>query len=936
MPPKDPHSLKRCLLILSISLFSFANVAFAEPTHLVVNDSPNADDWSIQDRLVVGQKLYGDRDYVGVAVPKVLRGVPWIRPANDSKRSTHSPVATFEVTVDSRVFVAWDQRLPPATSWIGSWTSTDGKLGTSEGNHYELYYKDYAEGDEVELHPLNFSNSSSMYLTFVRPKVISDLHVYDSPHASDWSVEGRLQTGQDKYHGRTAESFFDDRIGSVPDDLADSEWIKPHVDSNAYSEPTLAIFEVNVDCQIWVAWDRTQATPTWLQDAGWGSKNLALNHGDYTFFVRTYTAGDEVNLGPASANGDMYLTVAKPLSQLNRSVITSLVVNDTANMADWSLQNGLTVGDRLYGDREYRLRTLPDRLYQLPWIRPANDSKGSSLTDLANFQVTQDSTIFIAWDHRRTRPQWLSSEYTDTDLYMDLKPEEHHYHIYAKDVSAGDTVTLGPIGHTSGVSMYIPIVEPAFLKPLDDPWVIVDGLKDYIAETEPTFPSNTCNIEDFGAVEHDTPVSANITANTNAFKAAIEHCANLGGGQVVVPGGDYFTGPIELKSNINLHVSDGGRIHFTENPNAYLPVTLARFEGLELMNFRPLISANGVENIGITGSGDAVIDGRYSHGWDDWFSKESSAKTHLESLSDSHTRARDRIFGGIVANGDSDKVSWLRPHMFQVINTKNIVVKDIQLENSPMYFINPILCQNLNIENITITGHGHNNDGIDPGSCEYIYIRNSTLDTGDDNIAVKSGADEDGRRIGHATNSVVIENMDMADGHGAVVLGSEIAAGVRNVYAQNIKAGVTEGGHTPESENLLRIKSNSQRGGVIERIYVRNTDPAHYYIGQLSQSALRINKLYSNDGSDTDGDYPPVVRNVTLEDVHIDRVDNVLYLRELPNDPDPGFKSEVWNIQFKNSTIDHVDSSKECDVNSDKGWTLTNVTIEGRDGCASH
>ena len=286
--------------------------------------------------------------------------------------------------------------------------------------------------------------------------------------------------------GEPPSPFFDDRIGSIPDDLADLEWIKPHVDSNACTGSILARFEVNVDCQIWVAWDSTQATPTWLQDAGWNSKNVALNHGDYTFFVRIYTAGDEVNLGPASASGDMYLTVAKPLSKLNSSVITSLVVNDTANMADWSLQNGLTVGDRLYGDRQYRLRTLPDRLYQLPWIRPANDSKGSSLTDLANFQVTQDSTIFIAWDHRRTPPQWISSEYTDTDLYMDQESSKH-YDIYAKDVAAGDTVTFGPIGYTSGVSMYIPIVEPAFLKPLDDPWVIVDGLKDYIAETEPTF-----------------------------------------------------------------------------------------------------------------------------------------------------------------------------------------------------------------------------------------------------------------------------------------------------------------------------------------------------------------------------------------------------------------------------------------------------------------
>ena len=207
------------------------------------------------------------------------------------------------------------------------------------------------------------------------------------------------------------------------------------------------------------------------------------------------------------------------------------------------------------------------------------------------------------------------------------------------------------------------------------------------------------------------------------------------------------------------------------------------------------------------------------------------------------------------------------------------------------------------------------------------------LDTGDDNIATKSGINDDGRRVGVASEDFVIERMVMQNGHGVIVLGSEISGDVRRIYSQQLKAGVTEpGGVAPDAERFLRLKSNKQRGGIIEEIYVRNLNDPTYPIGRITDAVLRLNKKYNNGSDSEGGSYSPVSRHIRLESVRVERSQKVLYLREtLQSDGDSslGHVGKVHNVFFNDSIVERVDNTNECDVNSANGWALSNVSIEG-------
>ncbi|MGE4286971.1 MAG: glycoside hydrolase family 88 protein, partial [Phycisphaerae bacterium] len=355
----------------------------------------------------------------------------------------------------------------------------------------------------------------------------------------------------------------------------------------------------------------------------------------------------------------------------------------------------------------------------------------------------------------------------------------------------------------------------------------------------PEFPAVDFPVTDYGAEGNGD------TDCTKAFAKAVEACSEAGGGRVVVPEGEFLTGPIHLKSNVNLHLEEGAVVSFFTNLDDY-PLVFTRYEGVECINFSPLIYAMEQENIAITGAGTLDGNGSNSNWWRwKWTSKSSIDRLYEFAREKAGVPVEERLFG---------KAYKLRPVMIQPYRCKNILIEGVTIKNSPMWHINPVLCENITVRGVTIVGHGPNNDGCNPESSKNVLIEDCYFDTGDDCIAIKSGRNDDGRRVGVASENIIVRDCTMKDGHGGVVIGSECSGGVRNVFVEDCLM------DSPNLERGLRIKTNSVRGGVIENIFMRNVD-----MPQVREAALRINFHY---GEGDDGDFPPVVRNIYMSGVH--------------------------------------------------------------------
>ena len=235
----------------------------------------------------------------------------------------------------------------------------------------------------------------------------------------------------------------------------------------------------------------------------------------------------------------------------------------------------------------------------------------------------------------------------------------------------------------------------------------------------PAFPNRTFDVTAHGA-HTDGAIDS-----TAAFRAAIDACHSAGGGRVVVPKGRFLTGPIVLRSRVNLHLADGATIAFSRDPNAYLPVVLTRFESTELMNYSPFIYALDERDIAITGTGtlDGQADADHWWPWKATAGSASSARARLSAMSERSVPVAERVFGD---RGD------LRPNFIQPYRCHNVLIEGVTIVNSPMWEINPVLCSNVTVRGVNIRSHGPNNDGCDPESCRDVLIERCTFDTGDD------------------------------------------------------------------------------------------------------------------------------------------------------------------------------------------------------------
>ena len=376
----------------------------------------------------------------------------------------------------------------------------------------------------------------------------------------------------------------------------------------------------------------------------------------------------------------------------------------------------------------------------------------------------------------------------------------------------------------------------------------------------PKFAEKTFPITKFGAKTTHTAAQ-----NQKAIQKAIDTCSKKGGGKVIIPAGEKFlTGAITLKDGVNLVVEEGATLEFAFQPELY-PIVETSWEGLECFNLSPCIYAFKAKDIAITGKG--TIDGGGSNDtWWPWNGnprfgwKEGMISQRIESrprllkngedgipmYNEKGERTPERVFG---------PQDGLRPQLVSFNKCDGILLEDVTLLRSPFWVIHPLHSTDITVRRVKMINDGPNGDGCDPECCDRVLIEDCYFNTGDDCIAIKSGRNRDGRERNMPSKNIIIRNCEMKNGHGGVVIGSEISGGCQNVYAHDCVM------DSPELERVLRIKTNSCRGGIIENINMRNVK-----VGVCKESVLKINLDYEPKEICCRG-YYPTVRNVYMENV---------------------------------------------------------------------
>jgi polygalacturonase len=401
----------------------------------------------------------------------------------------------------------------------------------------------------------------------------------------------------------------------------------------------------------------------------------------------------------------------------------------------------------------------------------------------------------------------------------------------------------------------------------EDPWDRAAAIARNVSV--PMFPGRVFDVTAFGARGDGN------TLNSVAMAAAIAECAKQGGGRVLVPAGRFLTGAIRLRSNVELHVAEGATLLFDTHPANY-PIVFTRWEGMELMNYSPLIYAYGEKNIAITGKG--TLDGQagaahwwawkgpwggaVEYGWKQGMPDQRPARKKLFDMAEAGVPVKERVFG----DG-----ALLRPPFIQPYRCENVLIEGVRVRNSPFWNIHPVLCKNVILRGVDIHGHGPNNDGVDPESVDHMLIEDCSFDTGDDCIAVNSGRNADGRRLATPSQNILIRNCRMKEGHGGVVVGSQISGGARWVFAENCHM------DSPDLWYAIRFKNNALRGGLLEHFYYRDID-----VGQVGRAAITCDFNYEEGAN---GPFIPQLRNVVVERLRVKKAVRVLDSQGLPKAP---------------------------------------------------
>jgi len=441
----------------------------------------------------------------------------------------------------------------------------------------------------------------------------------------------------------------------------------------------------------------------------------------------------------------------------------------------------------------------------------------------------------------------------------------------------------------------------------------------------PAFKKDTFNIAGYGAKPDG------ITLNTASINRAIADCSAKGGGVVLIPQGFWLTGPLVLKSNVNLHVNRAALLQFTDDKSQY-PLVEGNYEGHAAVRNQSPISGADLENIAITGSG--IIDG---HG-DVWRAISRSRLTDAEwqklvssgGTNDGKTwypsagyvEGSKTPAAGVILPGKSLKdyepiKDFLRPNMVVLTNCKKILLQDVTFQNSPAWCLHPLLCQDLTLKNVRVRNlwNAQNGDGIDVESCKNVLIEGSTFDAGDDGICIKSGRDAEGRRRGVPTENVVIKNDVVYRAHGGFVIGSEMSGGARNIFVSDCTFIGTDIG--------LRFKTTRGRGGIVENIYIKNIsmrDILHeailfdmYYVAKPPSTSEPIKDEENIPVTEA----TPQFRNFYVDNVICDGAEKAILIRGLP-------EMSIKGIHLENMVLK---ADNGADIIEGTDITLKNIQL---------
>lgn len=401
------------------------------------------------------------------------------------------------------------------------------------------------------------------------------------------------------------------------------------------------------------------------------------------------------------------------------------------------------------------------------------------------------------------------------------------------------------------------------------------------------FPAQDFSIADYGAV------AGGEVSNTEAIARAIEACNKAGGGRVVVPHGEWLTGPIHLLSNVNLHLAEGATLRFTDNPSDYLPAVITSWEGMECYNYSPLVYAFECENIAITGTGTLapIMDT-----WRTWFKRP---KPHMEALKQLYTMASTDVpvEERQMAVGENN----MRPHLIHFNRCKNILLDSFKIRESPFWTIHLFLCDGGIVRNLDVYAHGHNNDGVDIEMSRNFLIENCQFDQGDDAVVIKAGRNQDAWRLNAPSENIVVRNCTVLQGHVLLGIGSEMSGGVRNVYMHDCEV-------RDSVFRLFFVKTNHRRGGFVENIWMKRVE------AEAMQRVMEVDMdvLYQwRDLVPTYRDSITRIRGLYMEDVTCKRTQAIYDLKGDARRP-------IREVELKNITVGEVTDFVKRVVNAEQ------------------
>ncbi|WP_142685292.1 glycoside hydrolase family 28 protein [Chitinophaga polysaccharea] len=432
----------------------------------------------------------------------------------------------------------------------------------------------------------------------------------------------------------------------------------------------------------------------------------------------------------------------------------------------------------------------------------------------------------------------------------------------------------------------------------------------------PVFKKDTFSIISYGAI------ADGITLNTAAINKAIATCSMKGGGVVLVPEGLWLTGPVEMKSNVNLHLKSGATLLFTPDKNQY-PLVEGSYEGRSAARNQSPVSGSGLHDIAITGKG--IIDGN----GDVWRAvgkgqmTESEWKKKIASggvlgkngnewyPSEQYKKAKEEGMSMLLVPGKpladfAVMKDFLRPNLVALTNCERVLLEGITFQNSAAWCLHPSLCEDLTLRNLLVKNpsYAQNGDGADIESCRNFLVEGCIFDVGDDAICIKSGKDEEGRKRGKPTENGIVRNSTVYKAHGGFVIGSEMSGGARNIFVYNCTFIGTDKG--------LRFKSTRGRGGVVEKIFAKNIFMKDiveeavffdlYYFVKFATDSKRDERPQVNEGT-------PVFRDMEFDNIICNGAKKAIFIRGLPEMP-------VKNIRITNSVFKTVIGKELTDADN--------------------